>query len=141
MVIGFEVDLVSKVALAAFLGGLIGLEREIHKKPGGLRTHALVCMGATLFTVVSFAFTEPTVDSRIAASIVTGIGFLAAGMIIKNGNNIKGYTTAAELWVLAAIGIAVGVGFYLVAGVTTLLVLLILDPVKWAEGIFSKKKR
>jgi putative Mg2+ transporter-C (MgtC) family protein len=143
MLSAMEMDIIVKLVIAAFLGSLIGLEREIHKKPGGLRTHALVCMGSTLFTVVSLGFSGPNVDSsRIAAGIVTGIGFLAAGMIIKtDAKKVYGFTTAAELWVLAAIGISVGIGFYAAAAVTTLVVLVILDPLKKFEGVFNKKKR
>jgi len=125
----FETDLIVKLLISAMLGGLIGLEREVHKKPGGLRMHALVCMGSTLFTISSVYFNV----AHIAAGIVGGIGFLGAGTIFRADNRIHGLTTAAELWALAAIGIAVGIGFFTAAFVATLIVLIIMGPMKMFE--------
>jgi putative Mg2+ transporter-C (MgtC) family protein len=133
MVFGIiELEIVIKLVVAALLGGLVGFEREMHRKPAGLRTHSLVCMGAALFTVMSVNIlgAEP---ARIAAGIVTGIGFLGAGMIFKSEDRVLGLTTAAELWVLAAVGLAVGLGFYFAAFVGTLIMIFILIPLKYVE--------
>src|SRR5262249_29680147 len=115
----------ARLGLAAALGGAIGFERELRDREAGFRTHMVVCLGAALFTIVSASgFTDfldsgdPRVSfdpSRIAAQIVTGIGFLGAGAIIRQGVSVRGLTTAATLWVAAAIGLAVGVGFYTAA--------------------------
>ncbi len=127
----FELELILKLVVAAGLGLLIGFEREIHKRPAGLRTHSLICMGAALFTVLSMSFTGDYVDaSRIAAGVVTGIGFIGGGMIFKSEDRVIGLTTAAELWVVGAIGLSVGVGYYFAAAVTTAIVLFILVPLK-----------
>ncbi len=102
--------LVLRLLLAGALGGLIGYEREAHGRPAGLRTHILVCIGAAMFTIISGAYSgEHSDPSRIASQIVTGIGFLGAGTIIRQGSIVRGLTTAASLWTTAAIGMAVGV--------------------------------
>jgi putative Mg2+ transporter-C (MgtC) family protein len=133
-------EVVLRVALAAGLGGAIGLERELREREAGLRTHMLVSVGAALFTLVSaYAWTDwrfSTAEglvfdpTRIAAQVVSGIGFLGAGAIIRQGLSIRGLTTAATLWVVAAIGMAAGVGYYEAAIVTTALVLLSLWPLR-----------
>lgn len=127
-----EIEIVIKLVVAAVLGGLVGFEREVHRKPAGMRTHSLVCIGSALFTIMSVSVigAEP---SRIAAGIVTGIGFLGAGMIFMSQDKVRGLTTAAELWVLAAIGLAIGLGFYFASLVTTLIVIFILIPLKYVE--------
>lgn len=123
---GLDPIIVARLLLSAILGGLIGLEREIHGRPAGFRTHLLVSLGSCLFTVVSIYFREIWGDSsgsgiaaadpgRIAAQVVTGIGFLGAGAIIREKASIRGLTTAACLWVVSAVGIACGVGLYLTA--------------------------
>lgn len=127
-----EYDIVIRLILACFLGGVIGLERESLNRPAGLRTYTLVCMGSALVMVVSqdifFRYHNlVTADpGRIAAQVVSGIGFLGAGTIMREGANIKGLTTAAGLWVVSCVGLAVGAGLYLAAVTTTGLVLLIL---------------
>ena len=127
----FELELILKLIVAAGLGLIVGFEREIHKRPAGLRTHSLICMGAALFTVLSMSFAGQNVDaSRIAAGVVTGIGFIGGGMIFKSEDRVIGLTTAAELWVVGAIGLAVGVGYYFAAATTTVIVLIILVPLK-----------
>jgi putative Mg2+ transporter-C (MgtC) family protein len=133
-------EVIVRIAVAATLGGAIGLERELRDREAGLRTHMLVSVGAALFTMVSaYAWTDwafSTEDglvfdpTRIAAQIVTGIGFLGAGAIIRQGLSVRGLTTAATLWVVAAIGMAAGVGYYWAAVVTTGLVLLSLWPLR-----------
>ncbi|PYI51666.1 MgtC/SapB family protein [Paenibacillus flagellatus] len=136
-----------RLVLALLLGGLIGLEREQHNHPAGFRTHILVCLGACLIMLLSvYGFgefaNEPSVrldPARLAAQVITGIGFLGAGTIVFNGSSISGLTTAASLWVVAAIGLAAGAGFYFAAVVTTLFVLIslwVLNKVekKWMGG-------
>jgi putative Mg2+ transporter-C (MgtC) family protein len=133
-------EVLLRVALAAVLGGVLGLEREFREREAGLRTHLLVCVGSALFTIVSaYGFSEflrsgeavvradPT---RIAAQIVTGIGFLGAGAIIRQGLSIRGLTTAATLWVVAAIGLATGAGYYSAAVITTGVALAALWPLR-----------
>jgi len=127
-----ETEIIIKLVVSAILGGLVGFEREVQRKPAGMRTHSLVCIGSTLFTIISVNLigAEP---SRIAAGIVTGIGFIGGGMIFKSEDRVRGLTTAAELWVLAAIGVAVGIGFYFASLVATLIVIFILIPMKYIE--------
>jgi putative Mg2+ transporter-C (MgtC) family protein len=132
MVSAQEVEIISKLFFSAFLGMLIGLERQINNRPAGIREHGFVCMGSCLFAVISLSFTEGDV-SRIASGVVTGIGFLGAGTILHVKNKVIGLTTATELWVIAAIGLAVGIGHFAIAMVTTLLVLLMLISGKFVE--------
>ncbi len=121
----FELETAFRLLLAVGLGALIGFERELKHRPAGLRTHMLVSLGATVFTVISLSFdVEP---ARIAAGIVTGIGFLGAGNIIAQKGHIRGVTSAATLWVVAGIGLCVGVGQYLIAIISALLVFAILQ--------------
>jgi putative Mg2+ transporter-C (MgtC) family protein len=121
-----------RLSVAAALGGAIGLERELRERGAGLRTHLVVCLGSALFTLVSaYAFLGPHVDpTRIAAQIVSGIGFLGAGAIIRQGLSVRGLTTAASLWLVAAIGMASGAGYYSAALITTGLALLTLGPLR-----------
>jgi putative Mg2+ transporter-C (MgtC) family protein len=136
-------ELALRLVVAAALGGAIGIEREFREREAGLRTHLLVCVGAALFTVVSaYAFADfryglesgITLDpTRVAAQIVTGIGFLGAGAIIRQGLSIRGLTTAAGLWVVAAIGMAAGAGYYTAALITTAVVLVGLGPLRGVE--------
>jgi putative Mg2+ transporter-C (MgtC) family protein len=133
-------EILLRVGLAAVLGGAIGFERELREREAGLRTHLLVSVGAALFTMVSaYAWTDWTFSTeegrvfdptRIAAQVVTGIGFLGAGAIIRQGLSIRGLTTAATLWVVAAIGMATGAGYYAAAVITTVLVLVSLWPLR-----------
>ncbi|NIO20202.1 MAG: MgtC/SapB family protein [Candidatus Aenigmarchaeota archaeon] len=127
-----ELEILIKIVVSAVLGLLIGFERAVHNKPAGMRTHSLVCIGATLFTIVSVSIMGAD-PSRVAAGIVTGIGFLGAGIIFQSKSRMRGITTATELWVLAAIGLAVGIGFYFAALVTTLIVIFVLIPMKYVE--------
>jgi len=121
-----ELELVARLILGFVLSGLVGLEREVSLKPAGLRTHVLVGLGSTLFTVLSLQAFPGSDPSRVAASIVVGIGFLGAGTIIKTQEKVIGLTTAATLWIVASIGVATGAGFYLLAIVATILAFSVL---------------
>jgi putative Mg2+ transporter-C (MgtC) family protein len=133
-------DNLFRLALAAALGGVIGFERELREREAGLRTHMLVCLGSSLFTIVSaYGFHDFLVaggqivradPTRIAAQVVTGIGFLGAGAIIRQGVSIRGLTTAATLWVSAAIGIACGAGYFPGAVLGTIITVLALWPIR-----------
>lgn len=121
--------------MSIVFGAVIGLEREITHKPAGLRTHILVCLGSCIFTIVSLRFgMDP---ARVAAGIVTGIGFIGAGTIIAEQGKVVGITTAASLWVTAAIGLTIGIGDYLLSAVSTLLVFLILTSKIIFKKIYS----
>ena len=126
---GTELDITLRLAIAMLLGGVIGFEREYRAKDAGFRTHFLVALGSALFCIVSqYGFDFELKDSsRVAAQVVSGIGFLGAGTIIFQKNVVRGLTTAAGLWVTAAIGLACGTGMYLPAIVTTLMVLIGLE--------------
>ncbi|MHB0977085.1 MAG: MgtC/SapB family protein [Candidatus Aquicultorales bacterium] len=134
MISVFQVIL--RLVVSLLLGGIVGLQREASERPAGFRTHVLVCLGSTLFTLVSFFpfggvnNTDPT---RIAAQVVTGIGFLGAGTIIRRENLVIGLTTAASLWTVAAVGVAVGAGYYSAAVLTTLLIMAVLTIFKQLE--------
>lgn len=125
-------EIIFKLALACILGGLIGLERESLNRPAGLRTYTLVCVGSTLAMIVSIDiflqyYQNVNADpGRIAAQVVSGIGFLGAGTILREGATVRGLTTAAGLWVVACIGLAVGAGLYIPAIATTVLILFVL---------------
>ncbi len=140
-------QVIIRLIAAVVLGGFIGLEREIRKRSAGLRTHILVCIGATLIMLTSTYVFDIYKDianvdpSRIAAGVIAGIGFLGAGAIIREGDTVRGLTTAATLWVVAAIGIAVGCGFYLAAFVTTVLVLIVLWLIRAIEGYLVKRAK
>lgn len=142
-------DVLLRVGVAAGLGGAIGIERELRDREAGFRTHVLVSVGAALFTLVSayawddFGFGDgATFDpTRIAAQIVTGIGFLGAGAIIRQGLSVRGLTTAATLWVVAAIGMASGVGYYSGAVIVTATVLFALWPLRFVAQRFERPHR
>ena len=140
MDVGLQLELSGRLVLAAILGAAIGLERELHDHPAGMRTHLLVSLGSAMFAVISaygyssFFAANPTAQDnpqRIAAQIVSGIGFLGAGAIIQAGRWVRGLTTAASLWATAAIGLAVGSGEYILSLVGTFLIVLSLGPLNW----------
>ena len=143
--------MILRIILAAVLGGLIGLEREYRSKEAGFRTHFLVAMGAALFMVVSaYGFSEIQMTeahrwdvSRIAAQVVSGIGFIGAGTIIfrKSENVVSGLTTASGLWVVAAIGLACGGGMYLVATASTVLVLAGFEAFNYFLSKFDQHRK
>lgn len=132
-----------RLVLAAVLGGLIGMEREAKHRPAGLRTNLLICVGAAMFTLLSDALASghPGDHTRIAAQIIPGIGFIGAGSILHNrGNLITGITTAATLFVVASVGMAVGGGLYLTAVFATGLILVCLFLLGWAEQWVNIKR-
>lgn len=120
-------DLFLRLLVSTILGGFIGLERRYHDKPAGFTTNTLICVGATLFSMISIysAHMFGGDPGRIAAQIVAGVGFLGAGSILRDGNKISGLTTAASIWVVAAIGVATGYGNFMMAALGTFTVLLL----------------
>lgn len=130
----FRFDLLGYLLLAILYGGAIGLERELKRKPAGLRTNILICVGAALFTQLSIAVAGGGGDpGRIAAQIVTGVGFIGAGTILHTRGQVSGLTSAATIWLVAAIGVAIGAGAVLEATGATLLVVLVLVFLGWLE--------
>ncbi|WP_219835514.1 MgtC/SapB family protein [Paenibacillus sp. R14(2021)] len=142
-------ELTIRLMLALVLGGLIGLERELGGHSAGFRTHILVCLGSAAIVLLSmYGFSEFASDpnvrldpARLAAQVISGIGFLGAGTILRTGITVSGLTTAASLWVVAAIGLTVGAGFYYGAAVLTLLVVVSLFVLNKFEKRFSRAKR
>jgi putative Mg2+ transporter-C (MgtC) family protein len=119
-----ELEQIIKLISAFILSGIVGLEREVSSKPAGLRTHALVGLGSALLTILSREGFPGSDPARIAAAVIVGMGFLGAGTILKTEGRIVGLTTAASLWITAAVGVAVGAGYYVLAVVTTILTYL-----------------
>ena len=116
-----------KILIAILIGGIIGLERELHSKAAGLRTISLITVGATMFTILSFKFTGNSSTTQVASTVVTGVGFLGAGAILFTEGRVKGLTTATSVWVAAALGMAIGLGQYILGIAATLVVIIILD--------------
>lgn len=137
-----EIEALERIGLALVAGAVLGFERERRDKPAGLRTYALVCEGAALFMIGSILLGEQVAEagnrtydpSRIGSTIVQGIGFLAGGVILASGHKIKNLTTAAGIWVTAAVGLLIGSGFYLVAVTGTIATLLVLSGLGWVES-------
>ena len=134
-------ELIQRLLLAAVLGGVLGVEREVRQKSAGLRTNILIAIGSALFTLMSYELADATGadPGRVAAQIVTGIGFLGAGAIIRRDGDIHGLTTAATIWVNAAVGVAAGGGEFhlaMIATAVTLIVLLMLHPL---ESIIDRR--
>jgi putative Mg2+ transporter-C (MgtC) family protein len=119
-------DIIWKIFLSLIVGGAIGAEREYHSKSAGFRTLTLICMGATLFTVFSELIADPVNRDRVASNIVTGIGFVGAGVIFKGDFGVNGITTAAMIWATAALGLGIGAGFELVSVIAAAVMLLML---------------
>ena len=139
--VGTQLELTVRLVVALLLGGVIGWERELARMPAGFRTHALVSLGSAIFTVISaFAFTGPGSDpTRIAAQIVSGIGFLGGGAILHYGGTVRGLTTAASLWSVAAVGMAAGAGLYVVATLGAVLVIIGLEVFQRIEGVVKRR--
>ncbi|WNZ30126.1 MAG: MgtC/SapB family protein [Candidatus Bathyarchaeota archaeon] len=134
-----EIEPIIKIVLAFILGAIVGLERELSRKPAGLRTNSLVGLGAALFTILSYDAFPGGDPSRIAAGVVVGVGFLGAGTIVKSQEKVRGLTTAATLWTVASIGVTVGAGYYALGIVATALayIALKLDII---ENAIKKRK-
>ena len=135
-------DFIVKVVLALVLGGIMGLEREYNDKPAGYATNSIICLGAALFTMLSLYMAEMGGDpGRIAAQIVSGVGFLGAGAILREGNKISGLTTAAGVWLVAAIGMAVGFGQYILASSACAAAILMQLGVRRTLGLLERLRR
>ena len=140
-----DLEMITRLLLTLILSGLVGLERQVHRRDAGLRTHILVALGSCLIMLTSMYVFDIYKDAasldpaRIAAGVITGIGFLGAGAIIREPERIRGLTTAASLWVVAGIGLAVGIGFNKVAIYTTILVLIVLHFFRYVEGSLTKE--
>ena len=141
--------LLFRILIASILGGILGLERDMHGRGAGLRTHLLVSAGAALFMILSINisnftinvpadFSKVTDPGRIAAQIVTGIGFLGAGVILKEGFTVRGLTTAACLWIAAAIGMSAGAGLYVISIFTTIFSIFSLVILRWLERFYKR---
>lgn len=139
--LGIQVDLTIRLVVALLIGAVIGLERELQRMPAGFRTHALVSLGSAIFTVISaYAFTGPGSDpTRIAAQIVSGVGFLGGGAILHYGGTVRGLTTAASLWAVAGVGMAAGAGLYLVAVAGGVLVIVALEVFQRLERAAKRR--
>jgi putative Mg2+ transporter-C (MgtC) family protein len=127
-------DEILKIALSAVVGCLVGLEREIRRKPAGFRTLALICVGATIFTICSYKLGIDVNRDRVAANIITGVGFLGAGVIFRNNGSVSGITTAATIWIAAALGMLIGIGEYELSVITLLISLLILYALQFIQN-------
>ena len=138
-------EILVRLLLAGILGGIVGYEREHTHRPAGFRTHILVCVGSALVMITSefifekYKFASNVDPARLGAQVISGIGFLGAGTIIRDGFNVKGLTTAASLWAVSCVGIATGIGFYAGAIMATVLIFITLIVLKKMELIFPKK--
>jgi putative Mg2+ transporter-C (MgtC) family protein len=133
-----ETEMLLRLLLAALWGGIVGAEREYRSKSAGFRTMMMISIGACLFTILSIAIGGPANGDRIAANIVTGIGFLGAGVIFKGTNRVNGITTAATIWAVSAVGMGMGAGYYFVSGSACLLILLVLAILPYAEKTIDR---
>lgn len=135
--------MILRLVLSVVFAGIVGLQRELGRKPAGLRTHILVGLGSTLFMILSAELLAGTgIDpTRIAAAVITGMGFLGAGTIFRSQGTIHGLTTAASLWVIAGIGMAVGAGYYLLALVATVLSFIVLQLFGIVENFFERSRK
>lgn len=140
-----EIQIILRILVGAALGAVVGFERERQDQPAGLRTHMILVIGATLAMVLSvnlgYLFARPGTPAdpaRLAAQVISGIGFLGAGAILRYGFNVKGLTTATSLWTMAIVGMAVGAGYYLVSVITTVLMLVVLTLLNILENRFVR---
>ena len=135
-----EIELVARLVVALVLGALIGFERELDRQPAGFRTHSLVALGSALFTIISaYGFAGVTDPTRIAAQIVSGIGFIGAGTILHHRGGVRGLTTAASLWSVAAVGMAAGAGLLVMAVAGTILIVVVLFVLERVE-VFARRR-
>jgi putative Mg2+ transporter-C (MgtC) family protein len=131
-------EVLIKLAVSLLIGSIIGAEREYRNKSAGFRTMIMICLGSTIFTIISFEASHESEVGRIASNIVTGIGFLGAGAIMREGVSISGLTTASTIWVVAALGMAIGVGDFQLAIVATVLVMVVLVVFNYLQRIFDR---
>jgi putative Mg2+ transporter-C (MgtC) family protein len=135
-----SIELMLRLLLAAGLGAAIGVEREMRQKPAGLRTNMLIALGSALLVAVSIAFGHAGgTPDRVAAQVVTGIGFLGGGAILRSGKSVHGMTTAATIWVNAAVGMAAGAGLYAIAIAATAIALIVLALLPPVESYFARR--
>ena len=134
-------EIIVRLILSALIGMIIGVDRQIRNKEGGLRTHGLIASGAALYTIISLSI--PQADpGRVIAQIVTGVGFIGAGVIFKSQDRVRGITTAADIWMSAGIGTAIGLGMYKPAMIATIIILLILVPARAIDrAIYERYKK
>lgn len=126
-------EMAIRLLLAALWGGIVGIEREYRSKSAGFRTMIMISMGSCFFTIMSNAIGSPGNPDRIASNIVTGIGFLGAGVIFRGDNRVNGITTAATIWAVAAIGMGIGAGYYIASAVSSILILVVLAALPYIE--------
>lgn len=132
--------IIIRLVVSIVIGGLVGLERELEHKPAGLRTIMLVCLGSTIFMLIGFELSEFGSDlGRIVAGVVTGVGFLGAGAIIRARGEVYGLTTAATIWLASGLGLAIGAGQYILVAIATILVLIVLRILGIVEKALTKK--
>lgn len=138
-----EPDVLIRLVLATLLGGLVGIERQIHHKPAGLRTHILVCIGACMCMIIGISLNKEFGNSidptRIAAQVVSGIGFLGAGTIMVSKASVKGLTTAASIWATSVLGLAIGNGMFFTASIAAMLMVTVLLMFEFVEEKFALK--
>lgn len=136
-----DFELISRLLTATVLGAVLGFEREVQEKPAGLRTNILIAVGSAAFTLMSYRLAEPGADpARIAAQIVTGIGFLGAGAIMHRDSGVEGLTTAATIWVNASVGVAAGGGEYRLAIIATAITVAALQVLRPVERLIAKRR-
>jgi putative Mg2+ transporter-C (MgtC) family protein len=128
-----------KICLSAVIGCMVGLEREIRRKPAGFRTLAIISVGATIFTICSYKLGFPDNEDRIAANIITGVGFLGAGVIYRNGFSVSGITTAATIWIAAALGMLIGIGEYGLTMLSLVVSLIILSVMEYLQDYIDSR--
>ncbi|WCT14828.1 MgtC/SapB family protein [Mucilaginibacter jinjuensis] len=128
-----------KILLSAVIGCMVGLEREIRRKPAGFRTLAIISVGATIFTICSYKLGFPGNQDRIAANIITGVGFLGAGVIYRNGFSVSGITTAATIWIAAALGMLIGIGEYGLTALSLVTSLIILSVMEYLQDYIDSR--
>jgi len=137
------VNISLKLFLAVVLGGIIGLERETSRKPAGLRTNVLICVSSAMMMILAGLFGGQAASGqeamRIAAGVITGVGFLGAGAIIQSGGLVHGLTTASVIWAVAGLGLVIGAGYYLIAAIFTVIVVLVLILLRKIEGLLIKR--
>ena len=133
-----DYEILGRFLLAALWGGIVGAERQYRSKSAGFRTMIMISMGACFFTMMSMLIAEPANRDRIASNIVTGIGFLGAGVIFRGDNRISGITTAASIWAVAAVGMGIGSGYYFAAGCASILIFFILAVLPFLENYIER---